>query len=206
MNNEGIVMAGDDEDKKWAAARLNSMLNELKEGPKLIFGDVSNVSHYIPRRFVKVHEQIKEKFPDNDGIPPVLEPEEMHEEYQYAKLYYIYTTINEIANALGITLKEQGNKDAGQIITQYSNQQVTQINVQTTENLIENINKLDIRFDTKTEIVNLVKEFDDEVKNKKDPNKLKEILLKVGKLSFKAGALLFEHAEELGLLSLLLSI
>ena len=206
MNNDVIFMTDDDEGKKWAAAKLNTMLKELKEGQELIFGDVSNISHYIPKRFMKIHKQIKEKFPDNNEIPPVLELKELHEEYQYGKLYYIFSTINDIANALGITLKETGSNDSGQIITQNTTQQVTQINVQTTENLIENINKLNIQFDTKTEIVNLVKDFDNEVKNKKDPTKLREILLKVGNLSFKAGALLFEHAEELGLLSLLLSI
>jgi len=199
-----VIIATDGEDRKWVEASLNSMLKELQEGPKFIHGDESNPAFYITKRFVELHKQIKEKFSDKNLIPPVLGLEEINKNYQYAKLYYVFTTINQIADALEIKLKDKNQKELGQIIAQYQNLQVTQINVQTIENVIENINKLDIDFNTKTEIVKLVKEFDKEAKGTKDPQKLKDILLKVGKLSAKAGAYLFEHAEELGLLSLLM--
>ena len=199
-----VIIATDDPDINWAKKRLNSTMEEIREGSKLISGDESNIGYYITKRFIELHQKIKQKFSDNTSIPEPKTLEEINEGYKYAKLYYVFTTVKEIADSLGISLKDSQTKETGQIIAQYQNQQVTQVNVQTIDNLIENINKLDIDFNTKTEIVKLVKEFDEEAKGEKNPGKLKDILMKIGKLSAKAGAYLFEHAEELGLLPLIL--
>ena len=184
--------------------RLNSFMNEIMEGTKGV-GDTQshNVEYYGLKRFLEFYKQVKEMFPENDLLPTPLSMEEINKKYQYGSGFYLKATIREIADALGITLKYDKKSESGPIMAQYQNQNVSQINFQNIDNVIECVNNLQIELNKKEEIINLVREFD-QAAEKKDSSKLKSILKKVAELSPKAATFLLEHASELGLMSLLL--
>jgi len=191
------------EDIDWAKKRLNSIMKELEQGSKYVDGDSSNAAHYITRRALDILNEIKDKFPNNQLIPSILTRKELREKYQYAELYYIFTTIREIGDALGIEFSKDKEEQSGPIMAQYQNQSSTQINLQSVDNVIECINSLQIEWAKKEELVSLTKEFEEATK-KKDSGKLKTILKKVAEISPKVAGFLLEHASELGLLALLL--
>ncbi|MDH3794238.1 MAG: hypothetical protein OER78_04065 [Nitrosopumilus sp.] len=202
--NDIIIAAGNPLD--WEERKLNSFMKRIQECKEFVRGAETNFDHHITIDFIELHKKIKEKHSDNESIPDVLTIEEIQKKYQYARLYYVYSTIQDIADALGITLKNNKQQETTPTIAQYQTNVMTQTNVQTLSNLIENVNNLQIEQNQKDEIVKLVNEFEEEAQTSKNPDKLKNILKKVANISAKAGAFLFEHAKELGLLSLLLGV
>jgi len=190
------------EDLEWAKLRINSIIDELQNASKYIGGGVLNIPHYLTKRELKVLNQIKAKFPENDKIPELLTEEEIHKEYQYAPTFYIYTTVREIANALGIDLETDKKDQSSPIMAQYQSQSATQVNLQTLDNVIECINSVDIEWGKKEELVKLAKEFEEAGKTK-DSGKLKNILKAVIEISPKVAGFLIEHAAELGFSALL---
>jgi len=200
--NDVSIASGDPLD--WEKRKLNSFMKRIQEGKEYVRGAETNFDYHITIDFIELHKKIKEKHSDNESIPDVLTIEEIQQKYEYARPYYVYSTIQDISDALGITLENNKQQESTPTIAQYQTNVMTQTNVLTLSNLIENVNNLQIEPNQKDEIIKLVNEFEKEAQTSKNPNKLKDILKKVANISTKAGAFLFEHAKELGLLSLLL--
>ncbi len=191
------------EDQEWVKRRLNSVIDELEKGSKFIGGSSTNIEHYTTKRALEILNKLKEKFPENKSIPEILTREEIQKQYHYAPNYYIYTTVREITDALGIDLNVDQKEQSSPIMAQYQNQVSNQINLQTVDNVIECINSLNIKWEQKTELVQLTKDFEKAVEEK-DSGKLKSILKKVAEISPKVAGFLLEHASVLGLGALLL--
>jgi len=175
--------------------RLNSFMNEIMEGTE---GSCNTQLHNVQfiglNRFIDFHKQIKELFPENSLIPQPLSMEEITEKFQYGHGYYFKSIIREIADSLDITLEHDKKSESTPLMTQVQN--VAQINLQNTNNVIECINNLQLEWDKKEEIVKLIKEFD-KAAVEKNTGKLKSILKQVLEISPKAATFLFEHAAEL---------
>jgi len=159
-------------DNQWAKKKLDFVIDLLEDGPKFIEGDSSNVDYYIPREGIRVLTEIMDAFPKIE-VSDIVEFKDLKEEgYQYAKKFYVYTKAKEIANELGVTLRIDKEKPEGPILAQYQQQVSSQVNLQTVDNVIECINSLDVKFEQKTELVKLTKEFEENLE-KKDAGKLK---------------------------------
>ena len=188
----------------FAERRLNSLMNEIMEGTKGV-GDTQshNVEFYSTKRFLELHKQIAEMFPLNKRIPKYLTIEEIPKKYQYGRGYYVKSTIRELADALGIKLEYDKKSESSPFMAQYQSQNVSQVNLQTLSSVIDCVNNLQMDWNTKEKVVELLKEFEQEATTEKNPSKLKSILTKVAEISPTVAGFLFQHAHELGLTKLL---
>jgi len=184
----------------YVIRRLNSLMRQITdiENTKKIpqFDRVE----VIWNAYAELHQQIAENMETDEFFPEYREHKAGHSEIL---LELIKTRIREIADNLSIDIEiDKANISPNTVINQIQN--VTQTNVQSLSNLIDIVNSLSIPKSDKEKITSLVKEFEEEAKNTKQPKKLRGILFKVAELSIDAACFLLKHANEIGVLKNLL--
>ena len=203
-----------DPNKEFIGRRLISIFKSIREaetGPdQKTFGFQHRLKE-IGGQYNDVLAKAKILFPENKFFPA---SENSNEEILYKSgtsglAEYLKSNTRSIADALDIQLEHPlsqstTNSPGNQSVFVDARTNVSQSNVQKIDSVIDNINSLNLDQSKKEEIVKLAREFDEEATTNKNPLKLKEIFKKVVGLSAKAGSFLLMHAEELGILALIL--
>jgi hypothetical protein len=107
-------------------------------------------------------------------------------------MQYVKTNIRKLADYLDVKFEvDEAQNKPENVFNLIQNQNVTQVNSQVFESMISNINKLDIEYKTKGEVIKLVNDFKNEsTKEQPDTSKLKNIFNKVKSISKEAAAML----------------
>lgn len=185
----------------FVARRLNSIIKQVfdieKSGKIASF----NRAEVVWNAYSELHGNILEHMEVDNFFPNFKPHNAQHSE---ELLEVVKTRVREIADHFSLTLSiDKVNSIPSTQITQ--TQIVSQVNVQTLSNLIDNVNSLSIPQSDKEQIITLVKDFEDESKGEKEPKKLRNILFKVAGLSIDAAGFLLKHANEIGMLQKMLS-
>jgi len=151
--------------------------------------------------YSELHHQILDNMETDEFFPQYNAHKASHSQ---VLLELIKTRLREMASNLSVDLEVDKTMQSSPstIITQTQN--VFQNNVQSLNNLIDIVNSLQILESNKKKVLDLVKEFEEESKNTKQPEKLRNILFKVADLSIDAACFLLKHANEIGILEKLL--
>lgn len=185
----------------YVVRRLNSLMRQVTDIENMKKVQSFERVEVIWKAYVKLHQQISENVDVDESFPRLNDNEKPHDSDILLEL--IKTQIREIADNLSVDLDvDKTNTVPNTMFSQY----ISQTNVQTLNNLINNINSLSIPVTDKEKITLLAKEFEEESKNKKQPEKLRGLLFKVAELSIDAAGFLLKHAHEMGVLKNLLSI
>ena len=186
----------DDEAPDFVARRLNSIIKQVTDIEKSGKTASFNRAEIIWSAYSELHGDIVEQM-NVDEFFPDYKPHNAHHSEEMLEL--VKTKIRAIADYFSLTLDiDKTSLVPNTQITQ--NQYVSQINVQTFSSLINNINSLSISQPDKKQIIALVKEFEEESQSKKEPKKLRNILLRVARLSIDAAGFLLKHANDIGVL------
>ena len=183
---------------KFVAMRLNSIIkqvNELEQSKKTpTFEEVE----VVWKAYSELHHSILDNM--TSQLDEYFPKYRVHNVQQSDTLLQLTKTrVREIADHFLLKLDiDQSNSFPTTLVTQ--NQIVSQNNVQTLSNLIENVNSLQIPDSNKEQIVALVNEFEEESKGRKEPAKLRKIFFNVAELSMDAASFLLKHASEIGIL------
>ncbi len=154
----------------------------------------------ISENVVDLHRKIM-KFPQCAHLlDPPPSDKEFNEMSDERREHYIENTLQRIAIGFDVTLDADKPPSTTQLIVN-----VSQVNVQNLNNLVEVVNSLAISNEDKENITKLVQEFDEEVKSGKNKEKLRNILYQVAELSIDAASFLLKHAHSMGVLHHLLS-
>ena len=182
----------------FVAMRLNSIMRQVNEIEQSKIQPSFDQVEIVWNAYAELHQNILEHMEGRlDEFFPKYKPHNV----QFSNLLTELTKlrVRELADHFLLNLDvDQTNSSPDTIITQ--NQFVSQSNLQTLANLIDNVNSLPIPKSDREQIVSLVKEFEDESKGRKEPTKLRNILFKVAGLSMDAASFLLKHANEIGIL------
>ncbi len=184
----------------YVIRRLNSLMRQITDIENM--GKVAQFerAEVIWDAYAKLHQEMLSNMTTGEFFPE-YEPHNAH--HSDIMLELIKTRIREIADNLSIDLEiDKTNASPSTIINQTQN--VIQTNVQTLSNLIDIVNSLSISKSDKEKITSLIREFEEESKNAKRPEKLRSMLLKVAELSIDSACFLLKHAHGIGVLQNLL--
>lgn len=193
----GLVQVSmENEIPPFVAKRLNSIMKQVMEIEQTGKIPSFNRVEIIWNAYSELHGSILEHMEVDEFFPD-------YKRYSVGDseviLELIKTKVREIADNFSLTLEiDKTNIIPSTQITQ--NQFVTQTNVQTLNSLIENVNTLPISQTNKEQIINLVKEFEEESREGKESKKLRGLMARVAELSIDAASLLLKHANEIGTL------
>lgn len=189
------------ETPSFVIRRLNSLMQQIIDIENRHETPAFDRVQVIWNSYAELHKTMEENMQVDEFFPQYVEHNARHSD---ELLELIKTRIREIADNLSVDLAvDKVNVSPNTIINQI--QSVSQTNIQTLRNLIDVINTLSIPNSDKEKIIQLVTEFENEVKNEKRSDKLRDILYKVSELSIDAASFLLKHASELGVLKNLLS-
>ena len=179
----------------FVVRRLNSIMKQvtdIEKSGKIPSFERANI---IWTSYAELHKNILEEMVVSEDFPNYV----LYSGHSEDALELIKTRVREIADHLAITLEiDKIHPIPHTQITQ--NQFVTQTNVQTLNNLIDIVNSLSVSQTNKEQIINLVKEFEQESKGNKEPKKLRGLFLQVANLSIDAASFLLKHANDIGAL------
>ena len=199
------------EDFNFVNNRLNSFLRDLKEIEEKEESGTGSYYRKVEalwKQFKQFHDEVIENFKNQFKHIPVHTYEAEYLEYKAGERLsqYMKTTTRNIADAMGISLTEDNIQRAPTtVLSQFQNQSSVQTVIQNMDNFIENITSLNIEQSTKTEIINLMKEFESEAKkDNPDSKTLREKFYNICKKSMDAGIIALKFANTLGILTTLL--
>jgi hypothetical protein len=120
-----------------------------------------------------------------------------------ANLVAIKMELLHIMDAIGLKMEESNSISTHQPVFNITQTQTNlQLSYYSIDNIISNLNEISSSINNKTEVVGLLREFDNELRSDRpDKSRLKSILTRLGPLSTQVGLVLLKYALDNGLLS-----